>query len=377
MGLPIGIDYTAALTQRGGIGRYTRELISALAQEDRDTLYRLFAAGFSVSALPSPPGANFTWAPSSWSPRRLAWIWHRLQLPLPIERWTGPIKVLHAPDFTLPPTRPGTRTILTVHDLSFVREPTTFPSRLLTYLNKVVPRSAARSDRILADSESTRRDLLDVYNVPPEKVHVLYSGVDDRFYPITDPILTKRTLAHYGIGGEPYIFTIGTIQPRKNYERLVEAVHRLNWPDLHLVIAGAKGWLESPLYQWIAQLGMQERVRFLGFVPDEDLPVLYSSAQVFAFPSLYEGFGLPPLEAMACGTPIVVSNRSSLPEVVGDAGLQVDPIDVDAIADALSRVINDSMLRRNLINKGQIRVQRFSWRSAARQLLQHYAELMQ
>lgn len=377
MSLPIiGIDYTAALTQGGGIGRYTRDLISALAGQDTTTPYRLFIAGFSKEELPSSPGPNFEWAPAHRSPRWFAWMWHRLRLGPPIERWTGRIRLLHAPDFTLPPTRPETRTILTVHDLSFVREAWTFPPRLRSYLNKIVPRSIERADRILADSEATRRDLLEIFNAPPDKVFVLYSGVDDRFYPVNDPILTKRTLDHYGLSGRPYIFTAGTIQPRKNYDRLVDAICRLNQPDLHLAIAGEKGWLDAPLYDRIKELGMTARVHFLGFVPDEDLPVLYSNAQVFALPSLYEGFGLPPLEAMACGVPVVTSNRSSLPEVVGDAGLLVDPYDVDDIAGALERALNDSSLRNTLINKAQLRVQKFSWVSAARQLLTHYAALV-
>jgi glycosyltransferase involved in cell wall biosynthesis len=239
-----------------------------------------------------------------------------------------------------------------------------------------VPRSIQRADRILADSESTRRDVLEVYKVPPEKVFVLYSGVDDQFFPVTDPILTRRTLDHYGLGGLPYILSVGTIQPRKNYDRLVEAVQRLHQPDLHLVIAGGKGWLDSPLYARVKELGMKERVHFLGYVPDQDLPVLYSSARIFAFPSLYEGFGLPPLEAMACGAPVVCSNRSSLPEVVGDAGVLVDPYDVDEIAKGLQSALEDERLRNTLINKGQLRVQKFSWVSAARQLLTHYAALV-
>jgi glycosyltransferase involved in cell wall biosynthesis len=210
--------------------------------------------------------------PSPRSPRWFAWAWHRLQLPTTIERWTGRVQLLHAPDFTLPPTQPDTRTILTVHDLSFVREPWTFPPKLRSYLDKVVPRSIERADRILADSESTRRDLLEIYKVPPEKVFVLYSGVDDQFFPVTDPILIRRTLDHYGLGGAPYIFSVGTIQPRKNYDRLVEAVQRLNQPDLHLVIAGGKGWLDSPLYARVKELGMAERVHFLGYVPDRDRP---------------------------------------------------------------------------------------------------------
>ncbi len=373
---PIAIDYTPALTQGGGIGRYTRELIAALAEQDQATLYRLFVAGETLETLPQPPGPNFTWAPSRWSPAWFARIWHRLQLPLPIEYWTGPVRLLHAPDFTLPPTQRRTRTLLTVHDLSFVREPHASPPQLRNYLNRTVPKAVQRADRILADSYATKQDLLDLYRVPEGKIHVLYSGVHDRFYPVRDPILVARVRNRYKIGNAPYIFSVGTIQPRKNYDRLVEAFHQLGRSDMLLVIAGARGWLDNPLYRHVAERGLADRVRFIGFVPDEDLPVLYSAAAVFAFPSLYEGFGLPPLEAMACGVPVLVSNQSSLPEVVGDAGVLVDPYNIDEIAGGLARLLDDENLRNTLINRAQLRVQSFTWRTAARQLREHYKELV-
>ncbi|HEC23903.1 MAG TPA: glycosyltransferase family 1 protein [Chloroflexi bacterium] len=376
MNQTIAIDYTAALQQGGGIGRYTRELIAALAAQDRATGYRLFVAGHTERRLPEPPGPNFTWCATPWGPEWFARLWHRARLPIPIERWTGPIALLHAPDFTLPPTRPGTRTLLTVHDLSFVRAPETATPQLRAYLNEVVPRSVARADRILADSESTRQDLIELYDVPPDKISVLYSGVSDRFYPIQDEAILYEVRSRYGIGRRPYIFSVGTVQPRKNYGRLVEALHRLGRLRLKLVIAGGKGWLDDPLYRQIEALGMEDQVQFLGFVPDEDLPALYSAALVFAFPSLYEGFGLPVLEAMACGVPVITSSVSSLPEVAGNAALLVDPYDVDALTEALARVLDDESLRNDLINKGQLRVQGFSWTAAARQLRQHYAALL-
>ncbi len=372
----IAIDYTAALEQGGGIGRYTRELITALARQDAQTDYRLFAAGQSVATLPDPPGVNFAWGPSRLDAEWLARIWHRARLPIHIERWTGPISLLHAPDFTLPPTRKGTRTILTVHDLSFVCTPETATPGLRAYLNSVVPRSVARVDRVLADSEATRQDLIDLYRTPPDKINVLYSGVDARFHPIQDETTLQAVRSRYGIGDVPYVLSVGTVQPRKNYGRLVEALHRLDRGDLRLVIVGGKGWLDDPLYRKVADLGLEKRVLLPGFVPDEDLPAIYSAARAFAFPSIYEGFGIPPLEAMACGVPVVTSNTSSLPEVVGDAGLMVEPLDVDALAGALERVLDDEDLRRALIERGHLRAQTFTWEAAARQLRRHYVDLV-
>jgi glycosyltransferase involved in cell wall biosynthesis len=228
---------------------------------------------------------------------------------------------------------------------------------------------------VLADSEATRHDLIEIYGTPDSKIHVLYSGVHDTFYPVEDKERLQAVRDRYEIGTHPYIFSVGTVQPRKNYDRLVEAFHQLNEPDVKLVIAGGKGWLDESLYRRIADLDLQKRVVFLGFTPDEDLPALYSAARLFAFPSLYEGFGLPPLEAMACGVPVVASNRSSLPEVIGNAGLLVNPYDVEELAHALSRGLHDDTLRNSLINRGQLRVQSFTWRLAARKLLAHYSEL--
>ncbi len=373
---PIAIDYTPALSQGGGIGRYTRELIAALARLDDRTDYRLFAAGMPSSKLPAPPGPNFTWKPARLSAKWFARLWHRARLPIPIEVWAGTVRLLHAPDFTLPPVRQGTRTLLTVHDLSFVRAPETTTASLRAYLNRAVPHSVARADHVLADSQATRQDLIDLYGTPPDKISVLYGGVDARFAPVEDRDIVQIVRARYGIGEGSFILSVGTVQPRKNYVRLVEALHRLDRPDLRLVIVGGKGWLDDPLYRRIEALKMEKQVRLLGFVRDEDLPTLYSTAEVFAFPSLYEGFGLPLLEAMACGVPVVASRTSSLPEVVGEAGLLVDPHDVDGLADALTHVLSDTELRQKLIALGHRRARQFTWERAAGQLRAQYAALV-
>lgn len=372
---PIAIDYTAALEQGGGIGRYVRELVTALSRIDSETPYRLFAAGRRDTVTPVTSGPNFTLHTSQISPEWFARLWHRARLPLPIENWVGPVRLLYAPDFTLPPTRRGTKTLLTVHDLSFVRAPETATPGLRAYLSRVVPRSVARADHILADSESTRRDLLDLYHVEAERTSVLYSGVEGHFRPVRD----ERTLAdlrsRYALDGS-FLLAVGTVQPRKNYIRLVEAFRQLDRANLTLVIAGGRGWLDDPLYERIAALGLENRVRMLGFVPDKDLPALYSAARVFAFPSLYEGFGLPILEAMACGTPVVTSRASSMPEVAGDAALLVDPLDTDALAEALASALDDELLRSSLIEKGLERATVFTWEAAAHKLVDRFQRLL-
>jgi glycosyltransferase involved in cell wall biosynthesis len=371
---PIGIDYTPAIEQGGGIGRYVRELVAALASQDALTPYQLFVAGVRRSRLPPVPGANFQWRSARLSPRTFARFWHRLRLLPPIESWTGPLSLFHATDFVLPPTRLATRTILTVHDLSFVRAPETASPRLKRHLDRVVPRSVARADHILADSQATKDDLISLYRTPAEKITVLYSGVEARFAPVRDERALRAVRARYGIGAAPYVLSVGTVQPRKNYVRLIEAMCTL--PDHHLVIAGGRGWLEGPIHAAARHPGVCGRVHFIGFAADADLPALYSAADVFAYPSLYEGFGLPILEAMACGVPVVAANTSSLPEVAGDAALLVDPTSTDELAGALCRVLTDRALRAELCRRGFAQARRFSWDAAADQLQAIYRQML-
>ncbi len=370
----IAIDYTPAYEQGGGIGRYVRELVAALANQDSVTQYRLFVAG--AKALPSPPGANFRWSSTEISPKWWARLWHRAQIPFPVEFFTGKVDLFHATDFTLPPTL--CRTLLTVHDLSFVRVPETTSPTLRHYLDKVVPRSVRRADHILADSQATKDDLIALYGTPSDKVTVLLSGVEPRFRPVTDVNSLERVRARYALPRRPYILSVGTVQPRKNYARLVEALSLLRGQglDVSLVIVGAAGWLANPIYEAIKHLHMSEFVHFTGFADDADLPALYTGAICVAIPSLYEGFGLPVLEAMACGTPVLTSNVSSLPEVAGDAALLIDPHETQAIADGLTRLITDSTLREQLIARGYQQAARFTWERSARELRAVYHQIL-
>ncbi len=374
----IAIDYTPAYEQGGGIGRYVRELVTALARHDASTEYRLFVAGASARQLPSAPGPNFIWKPTRLTPSWLARLWHRARAPLPVEAFVGRVDLFHATDFVLPPTLPGTRTLLTVHDLSFVRVPEAASPGLKAYLDTVVPRSVERADHVLADSQATRDDLIALYGTPADKVTVLLSGVDPRFHRVEDADEIAAVRSRYGLGSQRFIFSIGTVQPRKNYVRLIYALARLRADgfDGHLVIAGGRGWLDDPIHAAIQAAGLQEQVKLIGFAADSDLPALYSAAACLAFPSLYEGFGLPILEAMACGTPVVTANVSSLPEVAGDAALSVDPYDLDALTAALDNALHNVDLRATLIERGLARVSLFSWDSAAEQLRRIYAELI-
>ena len=373
----IAIDCTPARQQRGGIGRYVRELIAALPALDQTTAYRLFASGAS-RPLPPPPAPNFVWKPTPIPPRWLARIWHRARMPIPVEVFTGRIDLFHATDFVMPPTLPSTRTLLTVHDLSFVRVPQAASPPLRDYLNRVVPRSVNMADHILADSQATKDDLQELYGVAADKITVLYSGVNSRFQPVADEAVLKRVKAKYKLTGIDYLLSVGTVQPRKNYSRVIRALASLRRQgcDLRCVIAGGKGWLEDEMRQTIAETKLDDAVHLLGFVDDDDLPALYSAARMLVMPSLYEGFGLPILEAMACGAPVIAGNLSSLPEVVGKAGLLVNPLDIDAIADAILRIESDTQRRAFLIEAGRRQARKFTWEKSARQLQAVYKSLL-
>lgn len=355
-----------------------RELVRALAVHDADNDYRLFVAGARTTALPTPPAPNFAWRTTPITNAWWARLWHRARLPYPVENITGALDLFHATDFVLPPTRSHTRTILTVHDLTFIRAPETASPNLKAYLDAVVPRSVSRADHVLADSQATKDDLIELYSTPPDKITVLYSGVDAVFRPILELNQRASVRAKYKLSTRPYIFAVGTVQPRKNYVRLIQAlaVVRAAGHDIDLVIAGGRGWLDNPIYDALRDQRLESHVHMIGFADDADLPALYNDALCIATPSIYEGFGLPVLEAFACGTPVVTANVSSLPEVAGDAALLIDPTDVDALADALTRLITDESLRAELITKGFARAKQFTWDEAAHQLRRVYGGVL-
>jgi glycosyltransferase involved in cell wall biosynthesis len=376
----IGIDVTAALTQGAGIGRYTRELVRAVVAAGEENSYTLFSARPPAQLPvpePVPAAAHVTVRQAPLSPRWLYRLWYRLRLPLPVQWFTGPVDLFHSPDFVLPPLRGDVPALLTVHDLSFLHYPETFTPALVNYLNRVVPRSVARATHVLADSQATKDDLEALWQVPAAKITVLYSGVDDHFRPVTDDAAIAAVRDKYGLGRAPYLFSISTIQPRKNYQVLIRAFKPLAsaWPH-NLVIAGGKGWLYEAVLAEVAKQGLEERVSFIGFVADADLPALYSDATLFLFPSLYEGFGLPLLEAMACGVPVLAANASSLPEVAGDAAVLLSPHEEVAWSAAIARLLEEPERRVQRVAAGFRQARRFTWRKAAQQLRAIYRQLL-
>lgn len=375
----IGIDYTAAVRQGAGIGRYCRELIQALLKLDATNEYALFVAG---RLTPTQQGVlreqvgyheNVQVRTVPLSDRWLNRLWHRLNLPIPIEWATGPLDLFHSPDFSLPPLRQA-KSLLQIHDLSFLRVPQYADPKLQRYLETTVPRSVARADLILADSQHTKEDIISLLQVPSERIMVIWGGVEHRFRPITDGSRLHEVQRKYGLP-DHFLLGLGTLEPRKNFEGLINAygiLHSTYRHPHHLVIGGGKGWLFDSIFERVKALGLEEQVHFLGFVADDDLPALYSLAEVFAFPSFYEGFGLPILESMACGTPVISSNASSLPEVVGKAGLLINPGDTEGLAAEIHKLLSQAALCQELIERGREQAKRFTWERAARQLLLAY-----
>jgi glycosyltransferase involved in cell wall biosynthesis len=370
----IGIDYTAALKQSGGIGRYTQGLLTTLAELDPENHYTLLAP----SDAPLEPleffhnHANFSHKIYPLSERWMTIGWHRFYVPFPVEWFAGSLDVFHSPNFILPPVSRA-KTLLTVHDLSFIRHPQGAVKTLRKWLNKVVPRSLARADHILADSESTKKDLIELFDLIPTDITVVGAGVEARFQPITNEPQLNKVRRRYNLPSEKFILGLGTLEPRKNFTGLIQAYNQSPVRKTHhLVIAGGKGWLYEDIFRAAAASPVTDHIHLIGFVADEDLPTLYSLADIFAYPSHYEGFGIPVIEAMACGTPVICADNSSLPEVAGPAAVQVSATDTSALAEALQRLAGDSLLREQAIRAGFKQAKKFSWPLAAARLLAVY-----
>lgn len=369
------IDVTSALKQTAGIGRYTRGLVNALAEHYPDLPVVLV----TVQDAPPPPA---TWPyPLRRLPlreRQAVILWQRLRIPLPADLILGRADLFHSPDFVLPPLwkTPG---IVTVHDLSFMVYPQYAVPGLEFYLRGAVPRAVRRARLVLADSESTRRDLMRFWNTPPDKVHVLYPGLSAHFCQVKDPQRLAQVRERYRLP-ERFILSVSRLEPRKNFPGLIRAFNllkkRFGVPH-HLVIAGSKGWMYEPIFEEAARSPYREHIHFPGFVADADLPALYTLADAFAYPSFYEGFGFPPLEAMACGVPVVCADNSSLPEVVGDAGILLPADDEAAWAEALARVLLDEDERQRMVQAGYAQAARFTWDAVAERLVHLYSLAME
>ena len=356
-----------------GIGTYIRNLLRHLARLDRDTEFVLFCQSHDCANV-KELGANFRGVPEGSAPYSL-----REQLSLPLLARREKADVYHAPHYVLPPLISG-RSVVTIHDCIHLMFPEYLPYRLgKIYARAMMYSATHRADRILTVSESSKRDILRFFPVRPEKIAVIYNAIDETFRVPPTEDAVARVRERYQLQ-DPFVLYVGNVKPHKNVSRLIEAfalVRGRRTDGLKLVIIGDEISKFQTLRRTVLRHKLHKHVRFLGFVPDGTLSVLYRLASVFVFPSLYEGFGLPPLEAMACGAPVITSNVSSLPEVMGGAALLVDPYSAESIANAIERVLSDPVLAADLRAKGLARAQDFSWEQSVARTLEIYREVAQ
>jgi glycosyltransferase involved in cell wall biosynthesis len=360
----IGIDARLTYYTQGGISQYTQHLLRELPELARHHTFQVLHSWKDERDLAKSTMRRV----SCWTPSH-----HRFErLALALEVAPRRLDLLHSPDF-IPPLFGAGKYVITIHDLAFLHYPQFLTAESRRYYNGQIAAAVQRADRIISVSEATRRDVIDLLEVAPEKLDVVLEGVTANFRPLPPgdliPALEKYRLT------AGYILFVSTLEPRKNVSGLLRAYAALRaiLPDTPpLVLVGDQGWLPEPVYGMAEKLNLGDHVRWLGRVSYEMLPALYGAAGVFCLPSFYEGFGLPPLEAMACGTPVIVSQRASLPEVVGEAGLLINPDDTDDLAEALRRVVTDSTLAADMRKNGLTQAGKFSWRRAAQETLAVY-----
>lgn len=367
--MKICIDIQSIITSPAGVGRYTYQLVKALAGQELPPEMEINLSYFDFKRrYDGSPVAYDKFAAKGirWMPGRFYnYLWKKFHFP-PLNWLLGNYDVYHFTNFALPPMSRG-KFVVSVHDLGFVRYPQYIEPKNLAFLRAELPRSLRRADRIITISKFTKQELMELFRVPEEKIAVTYMGMDERFRRMEDPEVRKR----YNLP-PLYVLHVGTLEPRKNIEGLLRAFRLCRLADYKLVLAGGRGWLYGEIFRLVKELNLAERVMFLGYVQEEDLPAIYSMARLFVFPSFYEGFGMPPIEAMACGVPVVAARGSSLSEVLADAVRFIDPYQPEDIAAG----IEDCLRNREIyISKGKEKVKQYSWARTARETLNVYLSL--
>ncbi len=368
----IVIDAQSLLEPMAGIGRCTISMLKALGQVDSTNQYYLYyGASFRQkrSSLPHFDNPNFHKKLLKFPGRIFRFLTEKTHL-IPIGTFFRGYDIYHGLNYYVPAL--NLPSIVNIYDLSYILFPQCFTRKRLNDIRWKVASSIKRAGRIITGSESAKADIVNLLGVPEEKVRVICFGVEDTFNPKRGgEIAAFRKKYRFP---EKFVLFVGTIEPRKNIKKLIHAYNKLNLKDTGLVIAGRCGWLFEETFREVKKLNLGDRVFFPGHIPEIDLPLLYSSASVFVFPSIYEGFGFPPLEAMACGTPVISSNTSSLPEIVGSAGILINPEDENKLAEAIESVLEDNVKREEMAAKGLEQAKLFSWEKCAKETLELYCE---
>ena len=371
----IAIDLIPIIGKEAGLQRYAQQLVEGIADFDKKNKYVLLL-NEKVYNLLAVRQDNFTNVKVK-TPPKIHFFWEQVYLPL--HTLFKNFDVLHFPiSAPLYFQLSSTKSIVTVHDLTFILYPKTMTKISRFYWSFFMKRGIKTAKRIIAVSKNTKDDLIKYYNIPEEKVKIIPEALTRNFSASLMAGNFQSIKGRYALP-EKYLLYVGTLEPRKNIKRLLQAFRKAknNKKFRHkLVIVGKKGWLFSEIFETVKNLRLENDVVFAGFVPDEDLPGIYSGAEIFVFPSLYEGFGLPLLEAMSYGVPVLTSNSSSLPEVVGDAGILVNPEDTDDIANGILRLVEDRSLRNQLKEKGLQQAQKFSLERMTKETLEVYEEII-
>lgn len=381
--MKVGIDVSLVAGERAGGGQYAYQLARALPHVDPLVSYVLYPVFYYIvhpdyPRAELPEAGNMHVAFRGILPRDVLSFW-RPEAPAMFKEWLlGPVDVVHSTTFCVPRFRlRPKRLVVTIYDLSFITHPKLHLPANVAHCLAGTRLAIEHADAIIVISEHTRRDLVERLAAPAERITVTPLAPDPGLARVTDPRRLAAVRKRYGLPGH-FVLFLGALEPRKNLPRLLEAYAALPAGlrrDVKVVVAGMSGWLNDSIRARVAELGLDKSVHFAGYVAADDLGALYSLATVLAYPSLYEGFGLPVLEAMACGTPVLTSNVSSLPEVAGDAAVLVDPADAGSIAAGLRRLLDNPSLRGELAARGIAQAARFSWDRCARQTLDVYRRL--
>jgi len=391
--MKIGIDISRYIDKAGGIGVYAANLLSFLLKIDTDNTYLGYTffydcfpdgwnkkeeAGIFEDYYRNPNiYTNFSINKLNWGTNKVKKVWERASIEKK-EAILGNPDVIHSTAYIVPELLKA-KLVVTVHDLSFLLFPEFHTEANIKLLIKNLIYVNSRPSKVICDSEQTKKDLQKFFHVPDEKIKVIYLGVNYVFSKSISSEEKNYVFSKYGLTGIDYILCVSSIEPRKNFKRIISVFSQIikdeRFKDLFLVCAGGKGWKNEAIYEFIKEKGIEDKVKFLGFVEEKNLPAIYNGAKLFLYPSLYEGFGLPVLEAMSAKVPVVTSNVSSLPEVAGDAAMLVDPYNEEEIYNAVKELLSKESLRKDFILKGYKRASKFTWEDTAEKTLEVYKEV--
>lgn len=373
--MKIGIDIRCLCEEKySGISEYTYNLVKHLLAIDQENEYYLFYNAAKAQRVPKFDGSNVFYKGFKY-PNKLFNLGIRFLKITSLDKLLGGVDVFVTTSFLFTNLSKDCKKVLIIHDLSFELYPEFFTAKIRLWHNLINPKKISKeSDRIIAISQNTSSDIQKNYQISPEKIDVVYNGINEMYFNEIKEEDLVAVKSKYSLP-EKYIFSLGNLEPRKNIESLIRAFENVEDQNVHLIIAGSQAWKYDSIYNIWQNSKAKDRIKFLGYVDAKDKPALYNLATVFVYPSIYEGFGLPPIEAMACKTPVISSFTSSLVESVADAGVLIDPNNINDIAQAINKLLNEPDLREELIKKGLEHSKKFNWDDASQKILKIIKEV--